>query len=84
MKGFTIIEVIIALSVVAILTGISLPIYKIMQQKNDLKMAEYVAVSAMRRAQILSQSVKEDSSWGVHIESSQIIVFKGSNYANDP
>ena len=82
MRGFTIIEVLIVLSIVAILSGISLPVYKIMQQKNDLKMAGYVTVSAMRRAQILAQAAKEDSSWGIHIENSQVIVFKGSNYAN--
>ena len=80
MKGFTLIEIIITLSIVSILTGISVPVYKIMQQKNNFKMAEFVIVSAVRRAQILAQAAKEDSSWGVHIENSQVTIFKGSDY----
>jgi len=82
MKGFTIIEVIISLSIIAILAGISMPVYKIMREKNDFETAEFTVVSALRRAQILAQATKQDSDWGVHIENSQITIFKGQNYVN--
>lgn len=59
-----------------------MPVYKIMQQKNDLKMAEFTVVSALRRAQVLAQAAEGDSDWGTHIENSQISIFKGANYAN--
>jgi len=80
MKGFTLIEVIISISIIAILAGISMPVYKIMQQKNDLETAEFVVASAVRRTQILAQAAKGDSDWGVHVENSQITIFKGQNY----
>lgn len=82
MKGFTLIEVAVSLGIIAIIVGISMPVYKIMRQKNDLRTAEFAVVSALRRAQILAQAEKEDSDWSVHIENSRITVFKGRNYAN--
>lgn len=82
MKGFTLVEVIISFGIVAVIAGMSAPVYKIMQQKNDLATAEFAVASTLRRAQLLAQAAKGDSDWGVHIENYQITVFKGQDYSS--
>ena len=39
-------------------------------------------VETLSRAQILSQAVDDDISWGVYITSGSVILFKGVNYAS--
>jgi len=78
--GFTFIEAIVVMAVFAILAGASFPIYKIIQEKNNLNIARNVLVTATRRAQTLSVANKEDAVWGVHIEQGSVVVFKGLDY----
>lgn len=81
MKAFTLVEVLLSLAVIGLLTGIGIPVYRTVQVKNDLSVTVNVVVQTLRRAQILSQSVDGDISWGVKIQSSDITLFKGVSYA---
>lgn len=78
--GFTLVEIIIVLAVMALILAISAPVYRRSQMKNDLETGGAVIVQSLRRAQILSQAVAGDSDWGVDIKKSQITLFKGSSY----
>ncbi|HLC87457.1 MAG TPA: type II secretion system protein [Patescibacteria group bacterium] len=80
-QGFTLIEVILSLAIVAILTGLSLPVYRTLMTKNDLDIATVTVVQSLRRAQTLSQAVDGDTNWGVKVQSGGITVFKGTSYA---
>src|SRR3989344_8203700 len=80
-KGFTLLEVILSLAIVAILTGLSLPVYRTLMTKNDLDIATVTVVQSLRRAQTLSQAVDGDTNWGVKVQSGGITVFKGTSYA---
>ncbi len=79
-KGFTLIEVLLALSVIAIILGISAPVYQSFQVRNDLDIAATTIAQSMRRAQTLSQAVDGDSVWGVDVRSGSITVYKGTSY----
>lgn len=80
-KGFTLFEVILSLVVVAILTGLSLPVYRTLMTKNDLDVATVTVVQTLRRAQTLSIAVDGDTNWGVKVQSASITLFKGTSYA---
>ena len=78
--GFTLLEVLLSITLIAILAAISVPFYQSFQVRNDLDIATNTVVQALRQAQTLSQAVDQDISWGVKIQIGSIILFKGPNY----
>ncbi|MDQ3158919.1 MAG: type II secretion system GspH family protein [bacterium] len=79
--GFTLLEVLLSISIIVALTGLSAPVYLGFQQRNDLDVATTGVANAIRRAQLLSQSSEGDATWGVYVASGQFVVFKGGSYA---
>jgi prepilin-type N-terminal cleavage/methylation domain-containing protein len=80
-RGFTLIELLLSVAVITIITGMSVPIYQSFQVRNDLDIAGVTTAQSLRRAQVLSQAVDGDTSWGVEIQSGNITVFKGASYS---
>jgi len=80
--GFTLIEVMLAVVLVGLLAGIGMPVYYSLQTRNDLDIAAAAVSQNLRRAQVLSQSVDGDRSWGVRIDPGNVIVFQGSSFAS--
>jgi len=78
--GFTLLELLLSVAVISVLAGLSLPVYRTLIQKNDLDIVANTVVSCLRRAQILSQAVDGDTTWGVKIQSGSIVIFKGTSY----
>ncbi|MSU75088.1 MAG: prepilin-type N-terminal cleavage/methylation domain-containing protein [Candidatus Magasanikbacteria bacterium] len=79
--GFTLIEMFLAISLIAILAGIFLPLYQVVYVKNDLDLATASIVQSLRRAQVLAQANDGDTSWGVAVAPGTVTLFQGSNYA---
>ena len=79
--GFTLIEVLLSTAVIAIIAGISIPIFQSFQVRNDLDIATVEIAQSARRAQALSGAVDGDTSWGVYVASGSIVLFKGVSYA---
>lgn len=80
-KGFTLLEVLLSIALVAVLAGMSIPIYQSFQNKNDLDIAAAAAVQSLRRAQVLARAVDGDTSWGVRLQSGSVVLFKGTSWA---
>jgi prepilin-type N-terminal cleavage/methylation domain-containing protein len=80
-RGFTLIEILLSITLVSVLVGLSMPVYQNFQLKNDLDIAANTIVQSLRRAQVLSQAMDGDTSWGVNIQSELITLFKGASYA---
>ncbi len=80
-NGFTLIEMLLSISIIAMLAGLSLPVYLSYNNRNDLTIATETTANALRRAQIYSRGVNSDSQWGVAVQSGSITLFKGTSYA---
>jgi type II secretory pathway pseudopilin PulG len=81
-KGFALVEALLAIAVVTILASFSVPVYQYFQVKNDLDIVRDEIVHSLRRAQIRSQAVDGDVTWGVDVRTGQVTIFKGANYAS--
>lgn len=80
-SGFTLFEMLLAVAVIAIVSLIGAPVFQGFKTRNEVDIAAQTATSAFRRASVLSESMKNNSSWGVLATTSQIIVFSGTSYA---
>jgi len=78
--GFTLLEVLLSVAVVAILAGVSVPLYQSFQIHSDLDEAAATFVHALRRAQTLAMTGSGDSMWGVAAQNGSITVFRGASY----
>jgi type II secretory pathway pseudopilin PulG len=81
MRGFTLLETLLAVSLIFVLTGIGAPVYYSFQSRNDLDAAASAAAESYRRAQALAQASDGDSPWGLRVQDSSIVIFKGESYA---
>ncbi len=80
-EGFTLIELLLSISVIMLIAGLSAPVYQSFQVRNDLDIATVTTAQSLRRAQMLSQAVDDDTSWGVKVQTGSVVLFKGANYA---
>jgi prepilin-type N-terminal cleavage/methylation domain-containing protein len=80
-KGFTLVELLLVVVIIVLFGGFSVPVYQSFQVKNSLINATNQIAQSFSRAQLLSQASEGDSSWGVSVQTSYIIVFKGVNFA---
>lgn len=80
-KGFTITEVIVSVSIMIVLLGTILFIFKD-DNEGVLKKEAESLISLLNEAKSLSMSSKEALKYGVHIESSRAIIFSGEQYVS--
>ena len=80
-KGFTIIEVLLSVSILAFLSLGSITVFQSFQRTNDLNVTINLLSHTLRRAQGLAQASDGDSTWGVALQTQTITLFKGGSYA---
>jgi Tfp pilus assembly protein FimT len=83
--GFTIIEAVIAVVLIAVVAGMSVPLLSQTAISKDLPTTVDEAVDALREAQSAAMSGRADSAYGVHFLGTGFVFFKGSAYVeSDP
>lgn len=80
-SGFTLVEILIATAIMALLTAIALPIGLDSYRSYVLSSETRGIVSILRRAQALSFANSHAKSWGVSFQSGEHILFQGDSYA---
>ena len=73
-------EVLLSVAAIAVIAGISIPVYQSFQNRNDLDIAAVTFAQTLRRAETLAQSVDGDTSWGAIAQSGSITLFKGESF----
>jgi prepilin-type N-terminal cleavage/methylation domain-containing protein len=83
--GFTLLEVLLSVAVIALLAGISMPVYELFYSSNQLDLDTQTVVEQMDRAESYARASVGDSDWGVRLEQGSVILFQGSSYGSgDP
>lgn len=81
-RGFTLLEVLLSVAVVALIAGLSLPLYFALQGKNDLDIAVTTYAQSLRRAEVLARASDSDANWGTFIQNGSITIYRGATYAS--
>lgn len=80
--GFTMLEILLSVSMIAILTGLLLPLQRSFVTKNALTLSVESAEQAIYQAQSYARAQVNDAEWGVYMVSGDsVVVFQGSSYA---
>ena len=67
--GFTLTEILLSIAIFVALTSLAIPIYRNVQIRSDLNLAEDQVKHALSRAQLLSQTSTNAAKWGYHVPS---------------
>ncbi len=81
-NGFTLLELLLAISLMGILAVLATPMYLSLQAENEMSITAITIEDIFHRAQLKSQAVDGDSAWGVNIKTGSLIIFKGQNFIN--
>jgi len=80
-EGFTLIEILIAITILIIMTAIAVPYFYSFQKEADLNSSAEKIISIIRIAQNKTRAAEQGSQWGVHfLIPSGYELFKGSSY----
>ncbi|MBI2050167.1 MAG: type II secretion system protein [Candidatus Staskawiczbacteria bacterium] len=84
-RGFTLIEIIVVITVLAILIAVSIVSFYSIQKKSALDNGFEEFVSALKLVQNKTLSSESNSQYGVYLDSSVLpnkyVLFKGASYA---
>ena len=81
-KGFTLLDMLLSITLLGIIGGMIIPSYHTFIVRNDLDIATISLANNLRRAQALSQSADGDMTWGVRVGVGSILVYKGTNFVS--
>jgi len=81
MRGFSLVEMLLSIAIIAIIAGLTAPVFFSYQADNEFGLAVDTGVRSLRRAQFLAQNMEKDSNWGVNFSTSSITLYSGANYA---
>lgn len=79
--GFTLLEVLLSISVIAVLMGITAPVYISFQNRNALDTTSQSVIESLRRSETFARNGRGDTNWGVKLQTGSLIIYKGASYA---
>lgn len=80
-KGFSILEILISLLILSLLATITVQAFVNFRTNIAIQTEIEDIMSLLERARIQTTSSYEDSQYGVHVESSRLVFFKGATFA---
>jgi len=82
MKGFTLIEIILVISITVIIAAVSIPVIVRFVGVQHLDDTRSTIVASLRQAHNQAVFQKNDSAFGVRFLSGSFVIFQGSSYAS--
>jgi len=79
-KGFTLIEILIAVVIITLLISTVIVSYRLFEKRTELDDTAQKIFSVLKLAQTQTLASNDASQYGVHFESDQYILFKGDAY----
>lgn len=80
-RGFTLIEVLISISIMALLLGISMSVFRALTDQQSLDRDVETVISYMLRAQNQTRAGEKNSNYGVYFASTSVTLFEGTVYS---
>ena len=80
-RGFSLLELLLSVTIIGMLAGLSWPVYQSYQRQTDLDVTTQSIADSLRRAQTYARNGNGDSVWGVRILSDSAVLYKGATYA---
>jgi len=81
--GFTLIETLLVLTIIAVMAVLSVPFYQSFQIRTQLDDRSEEIVQSLRKAQSKAMAVEDDKVFGVHFENNKFVLFKNTPYNPD-
>jgi prepilin-type N-terminal cleavage/methylation domain-containing protein len=78
--GFTLLEVLLSVSIIVLLAGVSAPVYESFVRRNDLDVTTQTVAAALRRAQTYARAGNYDAAWSVEVQTSTVTLFQGTSF----
>lgn len=82
-RGFTFIETLVVISIIALIIALALFSYRYFEKKTELETIAQKIVTTLKLAQTKTLASENASQYGVHFESDQYILFAGDTYQVD-
>lgn len=79
-RGFTVLELLLVIAIMAVLLATILPSFMNFRRSSLLNTETMETVTLINRARLLSVSSKNDNQYGIHLESSKVVLFQGTTY----
>jgi len=80
-KGFTLIEVLISIAILALITAVILGIFRLFDENRALSSATAGVISVIEKARQLTLFSKDSSQYGVHFDTNEVVIFKGDTFS---
>ena len=81
-EGVSLLELLLSISLIAILSAAAFPLGASFIQRNQLKNTRDVLLSYLNTSRAFSMGGKNGSSWGVYINEDAVTLFSGLNYTS--
>lgn len=82
-RGFALLEVLLVVTILGMIGGISIPMYRDFQIRSDLDSSTEQVTQGLARARLLAQAGEQDSAWGFYVPAG--VLYKGDSYeTRDP
>lgn len=84
LMGFTLVEIVLVIAILAILAGMVLPVTLRFYRTEQLDTLTHDLIYILRLSKEKSMAVEGDSSWGVYLDSENYFLFRGSSFTTSP
>ena len=79
-KGFSLIELLVVVLIIAILIGLAFVSYRLFEKRTELETTAQNILATLKLAQTKTLASEGASQYGVHFENDKYILFKGDTY----